>query len=194
MVTLNVAAFYYAYRNQQFINIDPSTAAQTLLNIPKSRIYGGEVDLTIRPSRDFSIQTGIGLLSTRIQRGSVSGQDVSGNRLSNAPSFNANATVDWTVADGPAGRFSIHPTISYQSSQFFEVLNVPRLRQKAYALLGGRIDWESANGRYTLSIWGKNLTNKFYFTSRVDLLAGFGFDYNHVGAPRTYGVTAGVKF
>ena len=109
---------------------------------------------------------------TRIQRGSVSGQDVSGNRLSNAPSFNANATVDWTVSDGPAGRFSIHPTISYQSSQFFEVLNVPRLRQKAYALLGGRIDWESANGRYTLSIWGKNLTNKFYFTSRVDLLAG----------------------
>jgi iron complex outermembrane recepter protein len=194
MVTLNVAAFHYDYKNQQFINVDPTTAAQTLLNIPKSRIYGGEIDLTIRPSRDLSIQTGVGLLSTRIQRGSVSGQDVTGNRLSNAPSFNANATVDWTVVDGPAGRFSIHPTISYQSSQFFEVLNVPRLRQKGYALLGGRIDWESANGRYTLSVWGKNLTNKFYFTSRVDLLAGFGFDYNHIGAPRTYGVTAGVKF
>jgi iron complex outermembrane receptor protein len=194
VVTLNLAAFYYDYKNQQFINVDPASAAQTLLNIPKSRIYGGEADLTIRPSRDFTVQAGIGLLSTKIQRGTVSGVDVSGNRLSNAPRFTANASVDWTVADGDAGRFSIHPTIAYQTNQFFEVLNVPRLRQSGYALLSGRIDWQSANGRYTVSVWGKNLTNKFYFTSRVDLLAGFGFDYNHVGAPRTYGVTAGVKF
>lgn len=43
-------------------------------------------------------------------------------------------------------------------------------------------------------MWGKNLTDKFYFTSRVDLLAGFGFDYNHIGNPRTYGVTVGAKF
>ncbi len=48
--------------------------------------------------------------------------------------------------------------------------------------------------RWNASVWGKNLTNKFYFTSRVDLLAGFGFDYNHVGTPRTYGVTVGMKF
>lgn len=193
-VTFNLAAFYYDYKNQQFINVDPASAAQTLLNIPKSRIYGGEADLIVRPSRDLTLQAGIGLLSTRIQRGTVSGVDVSGNRLSNAPRFTANASVDWTVADGNAGRFSIHPTIAYQTNQFFEVLNVPRLRQGGYALLSGRIDWQSANGRYTVSVWGKNLTKKFYFTSRVDLLAGFGFDYNHVGAPRTYGVTAGVKF
>lgn len=44
------------------------------------------------------------------------------------------------------------------------------------------------------SIWGKNLANKFYVTSSVDLLAGWGFDYNHIGAPRTYGITLGVKY
>ena len=60
--------------------------------------------------------------------------------------------------------------------------------------MGGHIDWESADGRFNASVWGKNLGNKFYFTSRVDLLAGFGFDYNHIGNPRTYGVTVGAKF
>lgn len=60
--------------------------------------------------------------------------------------------------------------------------------------MGGHIDLETADGRYSLSVWAKNLGNKFYFTSRVDLLAGFGFDYNHIGNPRTFGVTLGAKF
>ena len=60
--------------------------------------------------------------------------------------------------------------------------------------MSGHVDWTSDSGQYSLTIWGKNLTNKFYFTSRVDLLAGFGFDYNHRSTPRTYGITAGAKF
>lgn len=193
-VTLNVAGFYYDYRNQQFINVDPASAAQTLLNIPKSRIYGGEAELTIRASDRLTFHGGMGLLATKIQRGSVSGVNVAGNRLSNAPTLTFNATIDLTVFDGGMGKLSLHPDVAYQSSQFFEVLNVPRLRQPSYALVGGHIDWESADGRFNASIWGKNLTDKFYFTSRVDLLAGFGFDYNHIGNPRMYGVTVGAKF
>lgn len=193
-VTLNFAGFYYDYRNQQFINVDPASAAQTLLNIPKSRIYGGEAEIIVRASDRLTLHSGMGVLATRIQRGSVSGVNVAGNRLSNAPTFTFNATIDLTLVDGDMGKVSVHPDVAYQSSQFFEVLNVPRLRQSSYALVGGHIDWESADGRFNASVWGKNLTDKFYFTSRVDLLAGFGFDYNHIGNPRTYGVTVGAKF
>lgn len=193
-VTLNLAAFHYGYSNQQFINIDPATAAQTLINIPKSRIMGGEAELTVRASDMLTLRGGIGLLDTKITKGIVSGVNVKGNDLSNAPSFTFAGGVDLTVMDNDSGKFSLHGDMSYAASQYFEVLNVPRLRQKSYALLSGHIDWESGNGLYSASIWGKNLTNKFYFTSRVDLLAGFGFDYNHIGAPRTYGITVGAKF
>ncbi|WP_321175142.1 TonB-dependent receptor [Qipengyuania flava] len=193
-VTLNMAAFYYDYSNQQFINVDPVTAAQTLLNIPKSRIYGAEADLSVRANDMLSFRAGIGVLSTKIKRGSVNGIDVAGNKLSNAPGFTANIGVDLTLMDSDAGKISLHPELAYQSSQFFEVINVPRLQQGGYALVNGRIDWESADGRFNASIWGKNLANKFYFSSSVDLLSGFGFDYNHIGGPRTYGVTLGVAF
>ena len=66
----------------------------------------------------------------------------------------------------------------------------------ALFILEGTLElgWESEDGRWNASIWGKNLTNKQYFTSRVDLLAGFGFDYNHIGNPRTYGITLGMEF
>lgn len=193
-VTLNMAAFYYNYKNQQFINVNPANAAQQLLNIPKSRLYGAEAELTYRPSDAFTLHAGLGLLSTRIKNGVVSGVNVAGNRLSNAPALTFNASFDWTVVEGGFGAFSIHPEVAYQSSQFFENINVPRLRQQSYALFGGHVDWNSADGRYSLSAWARNLGNKFYFTSRIDLLSGFGFDYNHIGNPRMYGVTAGVKF
>ncbi len=193
-ITLNVAGFYYGYKNQQFINVDPSSAAQTLLNIPKSRIFGGEAELTVRAADMLTVRAGLGVLSAKIKQGTVSGVDVGGNRLSNAPSLTLNSGIDWTVVEGGFGSFSVHPEVAYQSSQYFEVVNIPRLKQKGYALLSGHIDWESANGRFNASLWAKNLTQKFYFTSRVDLLAGFGFDYNHIGNPRTYGVTVGAKF
>ena len=193
-VTLNLAAFYYGYENQQFINLNPLTAAQTLENIPKSRIMGGEAELTARVSSALTLRAGLGLLDTKIKQGIVSGVDVAGHTLSNAPKLTFNGGVDATLIDGLIGKVSVHADAAYASSQYFEVINIPRLQQKAYALLSGHLDWESRNHRFNASLWGKNLTNHFYFTSRVDLLAGFGFDYNHVSTPRTYGVTAGVKF
>ena len=96
--------------------------------------------------------------------------------------------------EGDRGELSLHADLSYAWSQFFEVLNIPRLRQDSYALVSAHVDWESPDGSWNASVWGKNLTDEFYFTSRVDLLAGFGFDYNHVGAPRTFGVTVGRSF
>jgi len=193
-ITLNMAGFYYSYKNQQFINIDPGTAAQTLLNIPKSQIYGGEIEFSARASDMLNLRLGLGLLHTEIREGTVSGADVKGNRLSNAPTISFSGGFDATVMDNDAGKVRFAGDFSYQSSQYFEVLNIPRLKQKGYALLSGNIGWESADGRFNASVWGKNLTNKFYFTSRVDLLAGFGFDYNHIGGPRTYGITVGVKY
>ncbi len=193
-ITLNMAAFYYNYSNQQFINIDPTTAAQTLLNIPKSRIWGGEAELTARTSDRLTLRGSFGFLNAKIQQGLVSGANVAGNKLTNAPSVTASAGFDATLYDGSAGKFSASGDLAYTSSQFFDVVNTSRLRQSGYALLSGHIDWSSANERINVSIWGKNLTNKFYFTSRVDLLAGFGFDYNHLAAPRTYGITVGTKF
>lgn len=44
-LTFNAAGFYYSYKNQQVLNVDPNTVAQTLINLPKSRIYGAEFEL-----------------------------------------------------------------------------------------------------------------------------------------------------
>ena len=193
-VVLNTAAFMYDYKNQQFINVDPTTAAQTLLNIPKSRILGAEAELFVRTSERWSLRAGLGLLDTEIKRGTVSGVDVAGNELSNAPELTFSGGLAVVAMDNTSGKISLHADVSYSASQFFEVINVPRLQQGSYSLVGANLDYESPSGAWNVSLWGKNLTDELYFTSRIDLLAGFGYDYNHIGAPRTYGVTVGRKF
>ena len=191
-VTLNLSGFYYRYQNQQFVNIDPNTTAQTLINVERSRIYGGELEMSARASDRLDLRLGLGLLNARVQRGTLNGLNLQGKKLLNAPSLSVNGGVDFTAYDDNINRISLHPEISYVSSQYFEVLNIPRLQQKGYALLGGRIDFD--RGPLTLSIWGKNLTDKIYYTARIDAQAGFGFDYNHIGTPRTYGISLRYKF
>ncbi|MGD9471703.1 MAG: TonB-dependent receptor [Novosphingobium sp.] len=193
-ITLNAAVFQYDYTDQQFLNYDGSTGVQTLLNVSKSRIRGGEAELTARATDFLTLRASVGVLDAKVKSGELSGTDVAGNRLLNAPKLNFGGGVEITAMENESGKVSLHGDLSYASSQYFDIYNTPRLKQKAYALLSGHIDWESSDGKYFASIWGKNLTNKFYFTSRVDLLGAFGYDYNHIGTPRTYGGTVGIKF
>ncbi|MBO9695247.1 MAG: TonB-dependent receptor [Sphingopyxis sp.] len=193
-ITLNTALFHYDYRNQQYNDVDPVTAAQQLRNIPKSRIMGAEIELTARISDALTLRSGIGILDATIRRGTLDGAGLRGKRLTDAPKFSASGGFDATLADGPDGRFGIQGDVAYISSNYFDIANLPRLKQKGYALLSGQLVWESASGRWNASLWGKNLTGKHYFTVRGDLTDGFGFDYNHLGAPRTFGATIGTRF
>lgn len=189
-VTFNGAIFYYDYSNQQFINVE-NAVVQTLANIESSRIYGAEGEFSIRASDALTLRGGVGLLSTKITDGVLSGVVLDGNKLANAPDFSFNAGIDLALLDDGVNRLSVHPEISYISSQYFDAINSPVLKQAGYMLVGGNIKYE--RGPVSISVWGKNLTNAFYFTSRIDSSA-FGFIYNHLGAPRTYGATLSYEF
>lgn len=190
-LSASATLFRYAYRDQQFLSVNPANAAQTVVNLDRSMIQGGEVEIIARPHRAIDMTVSFGLLDSRVVRGIVNGVDVRGNSLSLAPSATAALDAGVTVLDDNRHRLRVGATISHVGSQFFEILNTPRLRQSAYTLIGGSIEWRT--GRNTVTLWGKNLTNSFYYTSRIDL-SGFGFDYSHLGTPRTYGLTVGRGF
>lgn len=187
-LTVNAALFYYDYKDQQALNVDAATLAQTLVNIPKSRIAGGELELAVRPSSALRITLGVGALDTKIEDGIVSGVRLDGNRLPNAPSLSVTAGVDWDIFRSNAGQLVGSVQVSHSSKQYFELFNVDRIADDGYTLLNAQLSYRSPNDRYGISLWGRNLTDQYYFRSAIDV-SGFGFDYFHLGAPRTYGVT-----
>ena len=188
---LSATAFTYIYRNQQFLSVNPANAAQNLVNLARSRIYGAEVEIDLRPSPVLGLHAGLGLLDARAQEGVISGTDVRGHRLSNAPSVTLSTSADVAVYQTDAASLSLHGGVNYVAPQFFEIMNIPRLRQSGYALVEARAEFR--RGPWALALWGKNLTDRQYFTSRIDL-SGFGFDYNHIGTPRSFGGTLKYTF
>jgi iron complex outermembrane receptor protein len=98
---LNMAAFYMDYEDRQEYVIQPGTGAQTLFNIPKSRIYGFEAEGVARVGDGLSIDVGLGILETEVRKGSQTiidtfGTDFVGNELPNVPTLTANAGVQYT--------------------------------------------------------------------------------------------------
>ena len=70
MVRLNAAAFYYDYKNKQVRAkvVDPVfDVLDTLKNVPKSEVYGAEAELTVRPSRELTLQGNVTYLSSKIK-------------------------------------------------------------------------------------------------------------------------------
>ena len=191
---VNVAGFYYNYENQQFIDVDPKTAAQPLVNLPKSRILGAEIEILAKPVNNVKISGGAGYLDTKILEGTLSGQSVRGNSIVNAPPFSGRAAIDWDVASGSWGMFSVQLDGSYTGKQYFDLQNRPTTTQGAYALANARLSWRSASDRFGVDLWMRNITDTFYTTYKIDVLSAFGFVYNRVGDPRTYGATLSAKF
>ena len=191
---LNASTFYYDYRNQQFIDVDPITGAQPLVNLPKSRIYGAEVEILAKPLRDVRISGGAGYLNTRILRGTLGGVDVSGNQIVNAPKWSATLALDWDAIKASWGKVSLHVDGSYSGTREFDLQNRSTTEQKPYAIANARLGWTSNNDRYGLTLWMRNITNTFYATDKIDVTSGFGFIYNRVGDPRTFGATASMNF
>nr|WP_087575075.1 TonB-dependent receptor [Sphingomonas sp. CDS-1] len=193
-VTLNGAVFYYDYRNQQALSVDSGTLTQNLVNLPKSRIMGGELELTVRPIQGIRLNAGLGVLSSKIRNGSVSGVSLVGNRLTNAPKLTASGSVDWDIIDGDNGKLTWGVNASYASKQYFDLFNTDRIAQKGYVLVGSQLNYRFAGDQYGVGLWVKNIFNQYYDRINQDLLAGFGYDYHGVGDPRTYGVTIDAKF
>ncbi|MBL4853086.1 MAG: TonB-dependent receptor [Robiginitomaculum sp.] len=191
---LNGAAFSYKYQNQQIINVNPANSAQQLINVDESTINGAELELTARPFNTLTFTSSLSYLDAEFDTAVISGTDVSGNRLPNAPELSGNLAVDWRFIDTSSFGAVLHLEGSFQSSQFFEPFNIDRLEQPGYAIVNGNMTFEVIPQSLEVSIWAKNITDQFYITSAIDVLDGFGFDYIQRGAPRSYGANVTYRF
>jgi len=192
-VRFNGSAFWYNYKNQQFINVDPETTAAVLINLPKARIYGAEFDVQVMPTANIALSTAIGLLDTEVERGTADGINVRGNRLINAPSFTMSSAIDWTISLGDWGAVDARVDVAHASGQYYDILNRSNTYENGYTLVNSRIRFYPHDERYGIAFWAKNLTNELYYTNLIDA-SGLGYTYSHVNAPRTYGVTFDMRF
>ena len=215
-VQLNAAAFYYDYSGQQIAQI---IGATSFLRSADGRLFGGEAELTWQPSDLIRFDASLGYLNSEYQGNSIDPTDptaltlsINGNDFPNAPELTFNAGVELVPVDDEVNKLTIRGDARYMGRYFFDpfgdygqdpcdqpvagsnvLLATPELAcgNPAYWLFDARVSYKRDD--FTVSLWGRNLTDKFYYVYGLNLNA-FYQDYLTRGAPRTYGVEASVRF
>lgn len=196
---LNVDGFYYDYKNIQVQKVGLSTTG--IINGAGAHDYGVEADFEALITPDFRINGSAAAIHARftdfanaplsIPAGGVPVTigSAKGNELPKAPGFQGMLGGDYRIVL-PRGRIDLNANVSYNGGYYLEADNVQH--QRAFAEVGASATWTAPGDRFTVKVWGVNLTDK--------LVEGYGgtlSDGTHsffYEPPRTYGVTFGFNF
>ena len=220
-VQFNGDAFFYDYRDKQIRGklFDPTfQALDALINIPRSRIFGAEADVTVRPVDGLSINTAVTFLDTKItqnpplaRRYNIYGKldNFVGDPLPFTPKWSGVVNVDYRRRIESGGSAFVGASVSarsrsdaaiganripfpYSAASFTRpdlAGNVFNI--KGYATVDARIGYEAAGGAWKVMLWGKNILNQYYWTS---VIASLDSQARFAGMPATYGVTLAFAF
>ena len=198
-VRLNVAAFYYDYKNLQ-VAIVPGGGSQIFTNAAAARNYGVDVDLdfavtdylTLSMSGgwlnakyvDYPDAQGYTALGKAIPLANASGQD-----LPFSPPFTGSINANYDLPTS-VGEFKSQLGLSYQDRYYISPTERPVA--PTHTLLNASVEWWStADEPFGVRLWGRNLTNVYY---PVNLISSTGGWYGTYAAPRTYGITLMKNF
>lgn len=196
---VNVSGFYYDYTDKQFSSYvaDPTFGAlQRLVNIPSSHAWGIDGEITLRPSPAFTFSWNATYLKTKITDytgANAAGipTNYDGSEFSFAPEFSTSGTATLNLPISSSLNFQATANATYQSETHSDFGEDPLFRIKGYALVNGSIGIASADGKWGLTFWARNLTNEYYWTSVVD---NQNLNVRYAGRPRTFGASLTAGF
>lgn len=184
-------------------------------NAGSLRQQGMEFDVVMRPVRDFSVTASLAYLDSKFTSyefgpnlpGLSGTQDLKGKRVAFAPEFTGNVAAEWRGDIGSNLEWRMNGNISFLSDYFSSVNDGnPQTIMDGFAQIGARFSIGSMDERWTLALFGNNLTNQSFCSSTAyQLLDGPLGLRNGVfpgstaircihGEPRTYGASATVRF
>ena len=198
-VQFNGAAFYYDYRDKQLRSklVDPFFGVlDALVNVPKSSVKGVEGEIVLRPSQNFSAYVTALYLDAKVKRfAGFNGEgilgDFSGYQVPYAPKVQVSTGFDGTLPLSETLSAFAGADLAMRSDTIAVIGGSSGYNIESYATLDLRVGLKAADDRWRFQLWGKNVTNSYYWTnvtSFYDTLA------RYAGRPATYGATVSFRF
>jgi iron complex outermembrane receptor protein len=198
-VRLNAAGFHTDYDDLQ-IQINDGIAPITR-NAAAADIDGFELELTAAPTPQWLVQAGVGYLDAEYTELDPDENFVTDlheitldTKLVNAPKWSTAFGLQYTHAFPGGSQLVPRLDWTYRSTVYNDTLNFPELRQDGQHLLDLALTYVSADARWEISAFGKNVTDERY------LVAGFangltqGYATAVIGRPAEWGFAALYRF
>jgi len=193
---VDAAVFYYDYKDKQLIGYITTAFGNLpgLVSIPKSRVVGGELNVTWKPVSSLTVTAGGTYVDSRVTDNFTTNDplnnqvNIEGEAFPNTPRwlFTGDVEYDFHLRNGIAAY--VGASDSYKGASFAAFGEVPLYTLHSYSLVDLRAGINSGNWR--VELWGHNVTDKFYaqtVTHVVDTVARIA------GMPATYGITVGYR-
>lgn len=211
-LSINGAAFYYDYKDKQLRAkfVDPIFGAlDQLVNVPKSTIKGAEIEVNVRPSVGLTLSASATYLDAKVKEYTgVVGlhaepngllapdlADFKGTRLPFSPKLQYSARVDYDVpvsdvlnafigvgVHGQSKTRGVLTTLGVEPANIFDI--------KSHTLVDGNLGIHANDDSWRLTVWGKNIFNKFYNTN---VIQAYDTVVRYTGRPAEYGITLGFR-
>jgi outer membrane receptor protein involved in Fe transport len=213
-LSFNVTAYRYVYTDLQVQFFNPATVSLTAGNAGKLRTQGVEADFNFRvPGLDgFSLRGAAAYNDAKYQdyvgqcypgqtiaqgcnlsplNGAFNAQDYNGRTPPKAPHYSGRAGFTWEIPLGSAGwSLRANSDVSYTSKYNFTDALRPDGVQKGYAKVDAALALNGPDDRWTVSLIGRNLTNKLVVTAANDIPFAGGLGTGTAGPGLTADMSA----
>ncbi len=168
----NLSVFYTRYKDLP-LQVSTPVAGVGFITLTESAgvavSKGVEFDGTVKLTREFSVQSAIGYIHSRV----TSVPDTAGSiKVGYTPAL----TPTWTVAVAPqyrtllasGGAVDARVDYAFRGRMYGQSANNDNNRIAARALVGFNIGYTPPAGQWTAALYGQNIFNKVYDVGRLD--------------------------
>jgi len=158
-----ISLFYIDYTDQQYFLFD-QTGTQANINVPKSEITGGELELTVLPADAFLVNFGVGFTDSEILEYEdipgvlVPASEIIGKKVPGAPVVSASLALQYTAAMSDSMDFVSRVDFEHRGKTYWTLDNVDT--QSAYNLTNLSLALETE--RWTTRFYVNNVFDEEY--------------------------------
>ena len=180
----NTAVFLMDYTDLQVEQTNQDCLCNLTENASDAEIRGVEAEFSIMPMDGLLVNLSATYLDTEyVDFREASGIISSGNPLQRTPENRYGANIDWDLTD----EINLFINYRWQDKMPWQPANLNF--EDSYGLLDARATYSPADKSWSVSVWGKNLSDELY---RSNIIPFFGEEVSQFGPPRTYG--ADIRF
>ncbi|HKB58373.1 MAG TPA: TonB-dependent receptor [Lacunisphaera sp.] len=183
-----VRLFWYditGYQIERSFATGAATDDYLVVNAPRARSRGAEIELTWKPLTGLTLATDLGTTDVTLREFTdpYTQKNYAGNRAPYVPTYDTSLRADY---QHPGGWFGGVEVNSNGRTYYTEGENLT-FGQRAVSLVSARLGYHG--GRYRVTAYGQNLTNRGYYSAITP-----GTGHGTPGAPRTFGIETSLTF
>ncbi len=212
---LNMASFFTKYEDFQArvsgVEKDPITGVPvgvlSVINAGALDIFGFELEAVAKPTAALTLDAQLGFLEADYKEfNDARFTNFGGSRAFQDPAFSPKWTLrmggqyEWSLNGGSslvvgaAAKYRSRMALAVDNTLANSAIPLESMYQDSYWLYDARVVWSDSSDRYSIGLYGQNLTDEVYKTDAQEFSSIGNIRTAYFGAPRTWMVKFTAKY